>query len=83
MIAIHDQFTLQLRNSLEATVKGLGLVRLLQDVGRAAEARSTLYSLENGFQRNAEKSEKPDRKPHRANRVRGLIRKAACSSGAA
>ena len=83
MIAIHDHFTHQLRNSLEATVKGLGLVRLLQDVGRAAEARSTLYSLENGFQRDLDKSDRPNRKPHRANRLRSVIRKAPCSSGAA
>ena len=34
MLAIHDQFTYQLRNRLKTTGMGLGLVRLLQDAGR-------------------------------------------------
>jgi hypothetical protein len=50
MLATHDQFTHKVRNRLKTTVMGLGLVRLLQDAGRFAEARATLYSLENGFQ---------------------------------
>ena len=50
MLAIHDQFTHQMRNRLKTTAMGLGLVRLLQDAGLAEEARTTLYSLENGFQ---------------------------------
>ena len=50
MLAIHDQFTHQMRNRLKTTSMGLGLVRLLQDAGLTEEARTTLYSLENGFQ---------------------------------
>ena len=49
MLAIHDQFTHQMRNRLKTTGMGLGLVRLLQDAGLTEEARTTLYSLENGF----------------------------------
>ena len=56
MIAIHDQFTRQMRNRLKTTAMGLGLVRLLQDAGQTEEARTTLLSLENGFQGVAEKS---------------------------
>lgn len=41
---------------------GLGLVRLLQDARRFEEARTTLYSLENGFPGVAKKSVKPNRK---------------------
>jgi hypothetical protein len=48
MIAIHDQFTRQLRNRLKATGMGLGVVRLLQDAKRFEEARTILYLLENG-----------------------------------
>ena len=43
MLAIHDQFTHEMRNRLETTVMGLGLVRLLQDARRFDEARTTLY----------------------------------------
>lgn len=50
MLAIHDKFTPQMRNRLKTTGIGLGLVRLLQDARRFDEARTTLYSLENGFQ---------------------------------
>ena len=50
MLAIHDQFTRQMRNRLKTTSMGLGLVRLLQDARRFDEARTTLSSLENGFQ---------------------------------
>ena len=50
MLAIHDQFSHEVRDRLKTTVMGLGLVRLLQDAGRIAEARATLYSLEHGFQ---------------------------------
>ena len=34
MLAIHDQFTRQMRDRLETTAIGLGLVRLLQDAKR-------------------------------------------------
>ena len=46
----HDQFSHRLRNCLKTTGMGLGLVRLLIDAGRAEEARTTLLSLQNGFQ---------------------------------
>jgi hypothetical protein len=49
MLAIHDQFTRQMRNRLKTTGMGLGLVRLLQDAGRTDEARAVLSSLEDGF----------------------------------
>jgi hypothetical protein len=61
MLAIHDQLTPQVRHRLKITVMGLGLVRLLQDVGRTEEARTTLHALENGFPVVAEKSDKPKR----------------------
>jgi hypothetical protein len=83
MLAIHDQFTHQMRNRLKATVMGLGLARLLQDAGRTEEARTTLHSLENGFQGVAEKSNKPNRKPFKANRLNGVTRTASCSAGLA
>ena len=63
MLAIHDQFTHQMRNRLKTTGMGLGLVRLLQDAGRFEEARTTLSSLENGFQGVAEESDKPSQEP--------------------
>jgi hypothetical protein len=53
MLAIHDQhdqFTHQMRNRLKTTGMGLGLVRLLLDAGLTEEARTTLSSLEHGFQ---------------------------------
>ena len=49
---------------------GLGLVQLLQDAGLIEEARTTLYSLENGFQGAAEKSATPIQKPCKANRLK-------------
>ena len=59
MLAIHDQFTYQLRSRLQTTSMALGLVRLLQDAGLNEEARKTLSSLENGFQGVAKESDKP------------------------
>ena len=79
MLAIHDQFTRQMRNRLETSAIGLGLVRLLQDARRFEEAETTLHSLENGFQAVAEKSDKPSQKPRRANRLKGVT----CSSASA
>ena len=67
MIAIHDQFTRQMRSRLKTTGMGLGLVRLLQDARRFEEARTTLYSLENGFQGTADESVMPRQKPCKAN----------------
>lgn len=83
MLTIHDQFNHQMRNRLKATVMELGLVRLLQDAGRAEDARTTLYSLENGFQGVAEKSEKPVQKSCKVNRLKGVTRTVFCSSGSA
>ncbi len=60
MLAIHDQFTPQMRNRLKTVGMGLGLVRLLQDAGRTEEASTTLSSLEHGFQGVAEESGKPE-----------------------
>ena len=62
MLAIHDQFTRQMRNRLKTTARGLGLVRLLQDARRFTEATTTLCSLEDSFQGVAEKSDKPSQK---------------------
>lgn len=59
MLATHDHFTHQMRNRLKITGMGLGLVRLLQNAGLTEEARTTLSSLENGFQGVAGKSDKP------------------------
>ena len=68
MLAIHDQFTRQMRNRLKTTAIGLGLVRLLQDARRFEEARTILYSLENEFQ---DGSERPSQKPRKATRLKG------------
>jgi hypothetical protein len=54
MIAIHDQFSDQLRTDLKTTSMGLGFVKLLQDAGRGWEARKTLYLLEIYFQTRAD-----------------------------
>jgi hypothetical protein len=42
----YETFTPQLRQRLQATVMGLGLVRLLHDARRMEEARTVLSSLE-------------------------------------
>ena len=76
MLAIHDQFTRQMRNRLKTTAIGLGLVRLLQDAKRFEEARATLYLLENESQ---DGSERPSKKPCK---TKGVIKTASCSSGA-
>jgi hypothetical protein len=73
MLAIHDQFTRQMRNRLKTTGMGLGLVRLLQDAGLTDEARSTLSLLENGFQ--GVESDKPSQKPRTASRMKGVSRR--------
>jgi len=80
MLAIHDPFTHQMRNRLKTTGMGLGLVRLLQDARRFEEARTTLYSLENGFQGVAEEPDKSIQKPCKANRLKGVTRTASCPS---
>ena len=70
----HDQFTHQMRNRLKTTGMGLGLVRLLLDAGLTEEARTTLSSLEHGFQSRARASDQPSQKPFQANRLRGVPR---------
>jgi hypothetical protein len=82
MVAIHDQFTHQMRKRLKATVMELGLVRLLQDAGRIEEARITHYLLGHGCQGVVEKSEKPNRKSSKGNRLKGVTRTVTCSSAA-
>jgi hypothetical protein len=74
MLAIHDQFTRQMRNRLKTTGMGLGLVRLLQDARRFEEARTTLYSLEDAFQDVAQESVKPIQKPCKVNRLNAVSR---------
>jgi hypothetical protein len=81
MLANHDQFTRQMRDRLQTTCMGLGLVRLLQDAKRFDEARTTLYSLENGFQ--GVDSDKPVQKPCKANRLKRSTRTPSRSSEAA
>jgi hypothetical protein len=76
MLAIHDQLTRQMRDRLQTTCMGLGLVRLLQDARRFDEARTTLYSLENGVQ-NVE-SAKPNQKP--SNRLKRISRSRSSGS---
>jgi hypothetical protein len=49
----HESLTRQ-KPSRTATSMGLGLVRLLLDAGRTEEARTTLASLQHGFQRVSE-----------------------------
>jgi hypothetical protein len=71
MLANHDRLTRQMRNRLKTTCMGLGLVRLLQDARRFDEAKTRLYSLENGFQGVAEKSTKPSQKRYKASRLKG------------
>lgn len=68
MLAIHDQFTPQMRNRLKTTSLGLGLVRLLQDARRFEEAKTILYSLENSFQ--GVEAEKPRQKTCKTNRLK-------------
>jgi hypothetical protein len=74
MLALHDQFTPQMRNRLKFTSIGLGLVQLLQDAGLTEEARSTLAWLEFGFQGVAEESDKPCHRPGKACRLKGVSR---------
>ncbi len=71
MIAIHEQFSRQMRNRLKTSVMGLGLVRLLQDARRFEEASTTLYSLENNFQ-EVEVESKMAPNPCNANPLKGV-----------
>jgi hypothetical protein len=77
MLANHAKFTRQMRTRLKTTCIGLGLVRLLQDARRFAEPKTTLYSLEDGFQDLAKKSVKPGRNRCKANQLKGTRTDAA------
>ena len=77
MIAIHDQFTHQMRNRLKTTCMGLGLVRLLQNARRFEEARATLALLENG----CHEVEKPSQKLCPVSELTGVTRTAARLAG--
>ena len=74
MIAIHDQFTDQLRNRLKTTCMGLGLVRLLQDARRFDEARTMLCWLEEALDKPIQKPAKAKRTRRTASRSSGSIR---------
>ena len=80
MLAIHDQFSDQMRNRLTTTGMGLGLVQLLQDAKRFEEARTTLYSLENGFQGGTEESGKPSQEPCKQTRLKSVSGAASYSA---
>lgn len=73
MIAIHDQFTPQMRKRLKTTGMGLGLVRLPLDAGRTEEARTTLSSLENDIQGVPETSAKAQ-KHRKTKRLKSVSR---------
>ena len=83
MLVIHDQLTKQMCDRLTTTCIGLGLVRLLQDAKRFEEARTTLFSLKNGFQGVAAESVEPSQKPSKTNKLKGVTRTTCCPSGAA
>ena len=74
MRAIHDPFTREMRNRLEITVMGLGLMRLLQDAGRIEEARAILCLLETGSPGAAEKTDRAARQ-RGANRRQRMARR--------
>jgi len=77
MLAIHDQldrFTPRIRNRLKTTSMGLGLVRLLLDAGRTEEARTTLASLQHGFQGVEEEAKKPGQKHRKVKRSKRVSR---------
>ena len=62
-----DQITRQLRDNLETTGVGLGLLRLQLDAGMTEEARTTLASLQNDFQLlllGVKETGRPPVKPH-------------------
>jgi hypothetical protein len=67
----HDQLTHQMRNRLKTTRMGLGLVRLLLDLGLTEEVRTTLSSLQSGIQGVGEASDKPCLK--HANRLKKIV----------
>ena len=77
MLAIHDQFTRHMRKRLKVTGIALGLIRLLQDARRFDEARTTLFSLEDGLQGIADEyeSDKPNQKPRRTNRLKSASKR--------
>ena len=74
MRGFHDEVTRQTSKRLKTTGMGLGLVRLLLDAGLTEEARTTLSSLEHGFQGVSTASDKASEKPFQANRLKGVSR---------
>ena len=60
---------------------GVGAGATSPECGRTEDARTTLYSLENGFQGVAERSGTPNRKPFKAKRLKVVTRTPSCSSG--
>jgi hypothetical protein len=80
MLTIHDQSTDQMHNRLKTIGMGLGLVRLLQELGLTEEARTTLSSLEIGFESIAEESDKASHNPRKANRLK-VVSKTSLAHG--
>lgn len=78
----HDHFTDELRNRLGTIGIGLGLVRLLLDAGRAAEARTTLAALQEGFQGGTEESGEASQKQRPAGRSKNGFRFVAPNANA-
>jgi hypothetical protein len=81
MLALHDQLPHHMRDRLQTTCMGLGLVRLLQDAQRFEEATTTLCLLENGIQ--GMEAHKPSQQPSQANQWKDIIKTASCSSASA
>jgi hypothetical protein len=71
----NDQLTRQMRLRQQTTSMGLGLVRLLLDAGRTEEARTTLASLQHGFQSVASEGAKPSQKRGQGNRLKAVSRR--------
>lgn len=72
MLSIYDTFNAQMRDRLKTVGIGLGLVRLLQDVGLADEAKATLSSLENSFQKAGKRTARTNQKTCHSERLRFL-----------
>ncbi len=70
MLAIHDQFSRQMRSRLKTIGIGFGLIRLVQDAGRIGEARTILSSLENGVHGVTVRSNKLSQNPSTPRRRR-------------
>ena len=73
----HDQINKRVRNRLKTTSLGLRLVQLLLDAGRTEEARTTLRSLQHGYQKPEASSREPLRREEMTAWPR-LCRKSRC-----